>query len=113
VERIGFKPYPACHLNYSLADAAVALRADGIPADRIARIIAPIHPAQAEVGCEPQDQKRRPASASRPNSPFPIPPPKPICAARFTLNELDRTTFTEPKALESVAKVDWAEDPNT
>ena len=113
LEQVGFKPYPACHFNHSFADAALAMRADGITADRIERITALIHPTQAQVVCEPQDQKRRPANAYEAQFSIPYIVAQSLLRGRFTLDELDPAAFSEAAALDLAAKVDWAEDPNT
>jgi 2-methylcitrate dehydratase PrpD len=113
LEQVGFKPYPACHFNHSFADAALAMRADGITADAIERITALIHPTQAQVVCEPLAQKQRPANAYEAQFSIPYIVAQSLLRGRFTLDELDPSAFSEEAALDLAAKVDWAEDPNT
>lgn len=113
LEQVGFKPYPACHFNHAFADAALAMRADGIVPDAVERIIALIHPTQAQVVCEPQAAKQRPANAYEAQFSIPYIVAQSLLRGRFTLDELDPAAFSEEAALALAARVDWAEDPNT
>lgn len=113
LEQVGFKPYPACHFNHSFADAALAMRADGITADSVERITALIHPTQAQVVCEPAADKQRPANAYEAQFSIPYIVAQSLLRGRFTLDELDPSAFSEEAALALAARVDWAEDPNT
>ncbi|MCA8929144.1 MAG: MmgE/PrpD family protein [Alphaproteobacteria bacterium] len=113
LEQVGFKPYPACHFNHSFADAALAMRADGITADAIERITALIHPTPAQVVCEPLAAKQRPANAYEAQFSVPYIVAQSLLRGRFTLDELDPAAYSEEAALDLAAKVDWAEDPNT
>jgi len=113
LEQVGFKPYPACHFNHSFADAALAMRADGITVGAVERITALIHPTPAQVVCEPAADKQRPANAYEAQFSIPYIVAQSLLRGRFTLDELDPSAFSDEAALALAAKVDWAEDPNT
>jgi 2-methylcitrate dehydratase PrpD len=113
LEQVGFKPYPACHFNHAFADAALAMRGDGIAPDAVERITALIHPTPAQVVCEPLAQKQRPGNAYEAQFSIPYIVAQSLLRCRFTLDEFDPSAFIEESSLALAARVDWAEDPNT
>ena len=62
--RVGYKPYPCCHLNHAYLDCALELRqAPGVSADTIERIECRVPAGEVPIICEPADVKRRPRSS--------------------------------------------------
>ena len=60
VPSIFFKPYPANHFTHAIIDAGLALRARGIPVDRLSRIEVRVPAAVIRTIGEPIDGKRAP-----------------------------------------------------
>ncbi len=113
MEMVGFKPYPACHLAHSFADAARTMRDEGIRADQIEKITALINATSAQVVCEPLSQKHRPTSAYEAQFSVPYIVAQSFLRGQFTLDELDQSALSEEPALQLAEKVDWAEDPDS
>ena len=62
--RVGYKPYPCCHLNHAYLDCALELRrASGVSADAIERIECRVPAGEVPIVCEPADVKRRPRTS--------------------------------------------------
>lgn len=60
---IGIKPYPACQLLHAALDATAAVL-DQVPGpQRVARVLADVHPDSAAIVCEPAASKLRPRTA--------------------------------------------------
>jgi 2-methylcitrate dehydratase PrpD len=63
-ERIGFKPYPCCHLLHAFLDCALALRQAHAPApEAIVRIECLVPAGEIPIVCEPREGKLRPRTA--------------------------------------------------
>ncbi len=113
LEKVGFKPYPACHFNHAFADATLALMDQGLTADNVASVTAYIHPTQAAVVCEPQAQKRRPQNAYEAQFSIPYIVARTLLGGGFTLDDLDAEALSDGATLAIAANVDWREDPET
>jgi len=62
--RVGYKPYPCCHLNHAYLDCALELRrAAGVSADAIEHIECRVPAGEVPIVCEPVDVKRRPRTS--------------------------------------------------
>ena len=62
--RVGYKPYPCCHLNHAYLDCALELRrAPGFSIDAIERIECRVPAGEVPIICEPAETKRRPRSS--------------------------------------------------
>jgi 2-methylcitrate dehydratase PrpD len=62
--RVGYKPYPCCHLNHAYLDCALELRqAPGVSAEAIERIECRVPAGEVPIVCEPADVKQRPRSS--------------------------------------------------
>ncbi len=60
---ISLKPYPCAHVSHSFLDAILALRAEGLRADQVKRIVCPIADYMVGVVCEPREKKLAPVNA--------------------------------------------------
>lgn len=60
VPGIFFKPYPANHFTHAAVDAAAALRADGLPVDRVERLVLGVPAPTLRTIGEPIEVKRAP-----------------------------------------------------
>jgi 2-methylcitrate dehydratase PrpD len=62
--RVGYKPYPCCHLNHAYLDCALELRhAPGVTAAAIESIECRVPAGEVPIVCEPAEVKRRPRSS--------------------------------------------------
>ena len=62
--RVGYKPYPCCHLNHAYLDCALELRrAPGVSADAIESIECRVPAGEVPIVCEPVEVKRRPRTS--------------------------------------------------
>jgi 2-methylcitrate dehydratase PrpD len=62
--RVGYKPYPCCHLNHAYLDCALELRSSaGVSADAIEHIECRVPAGEVPIVCEPVDVKRRPRTS--------------------------------------------------
>jgi 2-methylcitrate dehydratase PrpD len=62
--RVGYKPYPCCHLNHAYLDCALELRrTHGVSAEAIESIECRVPAGEVPIICEPADVKRRPRSS--------------------------------------------------
>ena len=62
--RVGYKPYPCCHLNHAYLDCALDLRRRaGVTADAIEHIECRVPAGEVPIVCEPVDVKRRPRTS--------------------------------------------------
>jgi 2-methylcitrate dehydratase PrpD len=62
--RIGFKPYPCCHLLHAFLDCALALRQAHAPApEAIAQVECLVPAGEIPIVCEPREAKLRPRTA--------------------------------------------------
>ena len=59
-QQVSLKPYPCAHVIHAFIDAALTLRARGVRAEAVARIICPIADYMIGVVCEPRESKVAP-----------------------------------------------------
>ncbi|HKT20827.1 MAG TPA: hypothetical protein VJR47_22430, partial [Stellaceae bacterium] len=59
-QQVSLKPYPCAHVIHAFIDAALTLRARGVRAEAVARIICPIADYMIGVVCEPRESKIAP-----------------------------------------------------
>lgn len=112
VDRVGVKPYPACHFVHGCVDAALALVAGkNLRADQIERIKVLV-PSEVVVNvvCEPQVKKRRPVSDYDAKFSVYYAVAAAIARGRFTLAELEPDALTDPEILALADKVTYAVD---
>ncbi len=108
------KPYPSCHFTHAFADAILSLREQHRFAARdVARVRCLIHPAAAEVVCEPLENKRRPRDDY--DAKFSVPFVIGACLTRgqLTLAEFDDAALADPAIHEIADRVEIADDPDS
>lgn len=108
---IAVKPYPACHFVHAFADAALALRARGIEAGAIARIVTRVPAGIVPVVCEPSANKHRPANDYDAKFSVPYVVAASLVRGRFGLAELEDAVLRDPAILALAAKVEYEVDP--
>jgi 2-methylcitrate dehydratase PrpD len=108
---VAVKPFPACHFVHAFADAAIALRSEGIDCSRITSIRALVPQEVVKTVCEPVASKQRPANDydARFSVPFAI--AASLRAGKFGLAQLEQDALRDPETLALAAKVACEVDP--
>ncbi len=96
---ISFKPYPTGHVAHAFIDAALQLRAGGVRAEDIDRVVCPIAEFMAKLMCEPRTEKLRPATTWHARVSLPV-----TLAEAFLYGKVDAASFSaarlrDPKIL--------------
>jgi 2-methylcitrate dehydratase PrpD len=110
--RVGYKPYPCCHLNHAYLDCALELlQAPGVSADAIEAIECRVPAGEVPIVCEPVAVKRRPRTTydAQFSLPFSV-------AAAFVDGKVDLDTYAparlgDPRVLALAARVSHVVDP--
>ena len=113
LEHIAVKPFPMCHFVHAAADAAIALRAQGVRPEQVQRIDALQPPGTMPVVCDPIAAKRRPQSDYDAKFSLPYAVASGLLRGRLGLKELTREAFTEPAALDLMDRVHCEPDPES
>ena len=108
----GIKPYPVCHLTHAAIDAALALRGK-VKLDRIESIEVLVPHQAFPVICEPEANKKRPASAYDAKFSLHYLVAAALVTGRLTLDELEPEFFTDPEILALTDKVSYADYPDS
>ena len=112
--RVGIKPYPACHLVHSSADAMAALiREHDLKPDDVASVRARLAAESLNLVCEPLDKKRRPRSGYDAQFSVPYAIASILVRGQLTLAELEPEVFTDPEILAQCDKVTCEPDPES
>ena len=109
--QVGVKPFPACHFTHGCADAAIALRAEGLDPARIERVRALVPAEVVKTVCEPVANKRRPANPYDAQFSIPFIVAAALLRGRFTLAELAPDTIGASEILALADRVDYEADP--
>lgn len=111
---VAIKPYPVCHYNHACGDAALLLRErHAIAADDIAAVTVRLHPNQFPVVCEPLAAKRRPQSEYDAKFSLPYFVAACLVRGRFSLEELEDASRTDPQILALSERISCAVDPDS
>jgi 2-methylcitrate dehydratase PrpD len=111
---VAYKPYPACHFNHAFIDAAIKLHKDhGLKPEEIDSVIALIHKEEVTAVCTPEARKRRPHSAYAAQFSVHYVISAALTRGRFTLDELDAESYTDPGILSLCDKVRYEETSET
>ena len=104
--RVGIKPYPACHLVHSCADAMDSLMSShNLVATDIESVRARISADCMSLVCEPIEKKRRPMSGYDAQFSVPYAIASIIVKRRLTLEELEPEVYNDPDILAACDKV--------
>ena len=85
---ISFEPYPTGHVAHAFIDAALQLRAEGVRAEDIERVVCPIAEFMAKLMCEPRTEKLRPATTWHARVSLPV-----TLAEAFLYGKVDAASF--------------------
>ncbi len=112
---VAVKPFPACHFVHAFADAAIALRREGLEADAasIASITALVPAEVVQTVCEPVASKKRPANDYDARFSVPYAIAASLRHGRFGLEELHADALRDPATLALADKVGYQVDPDS
>jgi 2-methylcitrate dehydratase PrpD len=113
LEHIAIKPFPMCHFVHAAADAAIALRAQGVQAADVERIDALMPAGTMPVVCEPIAAKRRPGSDYDAKFSLPYAVASGLLRGRLGLKELLPAAYTDPAARALMDRVHCMPDPDS
>lgn len=110
---VAVKPYPACHFVHAFADAAIALRRQGVDVAMIASITALVPAEVVQTVCEPAANKRRPANDYDAKFSVPYVIAASLRCGKFGLEELTQAALVDPETLALAARVGYRVDPDS
>jgi 2-methylcitrate dehydratase PrpD len=113
VLQVAVKPFPACHFTHACADAAIALRQQGLDPQSVAHVTALVPEEVVKTVCEPVANKRRPANSYDAQFSIPFIVAAALLRGRFTLAELTPEAMADPTILALAERVDYAVDPGS
>ncbi len=100
LDNVAIKPYPVCHFNHALIDAALTLRSHpGLTVDEIQSGQILMHRQQFGVVAEPLAAKRRPRSEYDAKFSAPYAVATALVTGRFGLAELENDAREDPEVL--------------
>ena len=111
LDNVAVKPFPACHLVHGCADAAIALRQEGVDPERVRAIRALVPEGVVQAVCEPVAAKRRPKNDYDAKFSIPYAVASGLARGRLGLAEFLPAAFTEPRIEKLMDKVEYAIDP--
>jgi 2-methylcitrate dehydratase PrpD len=112
--RVGYKPYPCCHLNHAYLDCALELRgAPGVSVETIERIECRVPPGEVPIICEPADAKRRPRTAYEAQFSLPFSVASAFVDGTVGLDTYAPSRLDDPRVLALAARVTYAVDPES
>jgi 2-methylcitrate dehydratase PrpD len=111
--QVAVKPFPACHFTHACADAAIALKHQGLDPRQIARVEALVPEEVVKTVCEPVANKRHPANSYDAQFSIPFIVAASLLRGRFTLAELTPEAIADPAILDLALRVDYEIDPKS
>jgi 2-methylcitrate dehydratase PrpD len=111
IDNVAVKPFPACHLLHGCAEAAIALHAEGVSAERVRSIRALVPQGVVKHVCEPLAAKRRPKSGYDAKFSLPYAVASGLARGRLGLAEFLPSAYMEPRIEQLMDKVEYALDP--
>jgi 2-methylcitrate dehydratase PrpD len=114
IETIAFKPLPACYFNVPTIDAAVRLAEQyQLRADDISKVRALLPQSAVNLVCEPVKAKRRPVDSYAAQFSVQFTTAVALTRRRFTLDDLDSATLSDPEILSLADRIEYAVDDKT
>lgn len=110
---VAVKPFAACHFVHAFADAAIALRGQGVEPDAVEAIEALVPAEVVKTVCEPAASKRRPANDYDAKFSVPYTIAASLRAGKFGLAELEASALRDPRTLALADKVTYRVDPDS
>jgi len=110
---VAVKPYPACHFVHAFADAAIALKRQGVDPAAIDSITALVPAEVVKTVCEPAANKQRPANDYDARFSVPYVVAASLRSGKFGLAELAESALRDPDTLALAARVGYRVDPDS
>ena len=111
--RVGYKPYPCCHLNHAYLDCALELRcAPGVALDAIEHIECRVPAGEVPIICEPMDVKRRPRTSYDAQFSLPFSVASAFVDGAIGLDTYAPARLDDPRVLALAARVSHTIDPD-
>jgi 2-methylcitrate dehydratase PrpD len=112
--RVGYKPYPCCHLNHAYLDCALELRrAAGVSADTIERIECRVPAGEVPIVCEPVEVKRRPRTSYDAQFSLPFSVASAFIDGAVGLDTYAPSRLADPRVLALADRVSHVVDPDS
>ena len=112
VLRVGYKPYPCCHLNHAYLDCALELRRSaGVSADAIEHIECRVPAGEVPIVCEPVDVKRRPRTSYDAQFSLPFSVASAFIDGAVSLDTYEPSRLGDPRVLALTDRVSHVIDP--
>jgi 2-methylcitrate dehydratase PrpD len=112
VLRVGYKPYPCCHLNHAYLDCALELRRSaGVSADAIEHIECRVPAGEVPIVCEPVDVKRRPRTSYDAQFSLPFSVASAFIDGAVSLDTYEPSRLEDPRVLALTDRVSHVIDP--
>lgn len=110
---VAVKPFPACHFTHAFADAALALRSEGLRPDDVESITCLIGEGQIETVCEPRANKLSPRSSYDAQFSLPYVVAASLVHGEFGLRQLEDDALADPTTLALAQRVTHEADPDS
>ena len=112
--RVGFKPYPCCHLSHAYLDCAIELRdAHSIAPDSIAAVECRVPAGEIPIVCEPREAKLRPRTPYDAQFSLPYSVAAALVDGRVGLDTYEPAKIHDPRVLALAARVTHTVDPDS
>jgi 2-methylcitrate dehydratase PrpD len=112
--KVGYKPYPCCHLNHAYLDCALELRrAPGVSVEAIEAIECRVPAGEVPIICEPVDAKRRPRTTYDAQFSLPFSVASAFIDGAVALDTYAQPRLADPGVLALAARVSYVVDPDS
>jgi 2-methylcitrate dehydratase PrpD len=112
--RVGYKPYPCCHLNHAYLDCALELlQAPGVSAETIDAIECRVPAGEVPIVCEPAEVKRRPRTSYDAQFSLPFSVAAAFVDGKIGLDTYAAARLSDPRVLALAARVSHVVDPDS
>lgn len=112
--RVGFKPYPCCHLVHAYVDCALALRQEhDIDPDAVAAIECHVPTGEVPIVCEPWSTKVRPRTTYEAQFSLPFAVAAAVLDGGVGLATFSEGRLTDERLLGLAARVRYVVDPGS
>ncbi len=111
--KVGYKPYPCCHLNHAYLDCALELRrTPGFSTDAIDSIECRVPAGEVPIVCEPVNVKRRPRTSYDAQFSLPFSVASAFIDGAVGLDTYATARLDDPRVLALAARVKHVIDPD-
>lgn len=107
------KPFPACHFTHACIDAALALRAQGVTADKVKSIEVRVPAGTHKVICIPEANKLKPANSYDAQFSVQWLTAAALVKGKLGLAELEPDRIGDPEIMALTQKVRFADYPDS